>query len=259
MGGKMNYSVAMDRVSPGASGQSGAMARTWMTAAGQSRIPTAFIVGKDGRIAWIGHPMSMAEPLAKVTAGTWNTTAAAAEFKQERAAKAAIQNLSRELSRTRDPKKVLASLNRAFASAPALESRLGPLKFGAMMRASGANASETLAYGNRLIDTVYKSDAQSLNSFAWEIVDPASKQRVTPEISRLGLKAALKADAVSLHKNPAVTDTLAAAYYATGDRATALKTQKRAISLAKGTPLEKDRTLALNLKRYQAAAAKAGR
>lgn len=70
MGNKMNYSVAMDRVAPGAKGNEGAMAKAWMTAAGQNGIPTAFIVGKDGKVAWIGHPMVMAEPLAKITAGT---------------------------------------------------------------------------------------------------------------------------------------------------------------------------------------------
>ena len=34
------------------------MAKTWMMAAGQNGIPCAFVVGKDGKIAWIGHPMA---------------------------------------------------------------------------------------------------------------------------------------------------------------------------------------------------------
>ena len=42
------------------------------------RNPTAFVV-KDGKIAWIGHPMSMDEPLAKIVAGDWDATAMAKE------------------------------------------------------------------------------------------------------------------------------------------------------------------------------------
>ena len=39
-----------------------------MQAAYQPGIPTAFIVGKDSKIEWIGHPMRMDEPLAS---GGW--------------------------------------------------------------------------------------------------------------------------------------------------------------------------------------------
>ena len=43
---------------------------SYMKAAGQRGIPTAFIVDKTGAIAWIGHPMNMDGPLAEVVAGT---------------------------------------------------------------------------------------------------------------------------------------------------------------------------------------------
>ena len=66
MGDEMNYRVAMDKIAEGQEADSGAMAQNWMKAAGESGIPTAFVVGKDGKIAWIGHPMSMDEPLAKI-------------------------------------------------------------------------------------------------------------------------------------------------------------------------------------------------
>lgn len=62
LGERMGYSVAVDT-------QAGAMASTWMKAAGQNGIPCAFIINKEGRIAWIGHPMRMDKPLADVVAG----------------------------------------------------------------------------------------------------------------------------------------------------------------------------------------------
>ncbi len=45
----MNYTVGYDSDS--------SMSKDWMAPAGQNGIPCAFIVGTDGKIAWIGHPM----------------------------------------------------------------------------------------------------------------------------------------------------------------------------------------------------------
>jgi thiol-disulfide isomerase/thioredoxin len=56
MGDKMAYRVAMDSVTEKEKGNKGAMAESWMTAAGQNGFPTAFVINKDGKIACIGHP-----------------------------------------------------------------------------------------------------------------------------------------------------------------------------------------------------------
>jgi thiol-disulfide isomerase/thioredoxin len=80
MGDKMDYRVALDSVPAGKQPRDGAMAKGWMVAAGQTGIPTAFIIDGAGRIAWIGHPMRMDEPLEKIVAGKWDLKAAAADF-----------------------------------------------------------------------------------------------------------------------------------------------------------------------------------
>ncbi|MEM1067715.1 MAG: TlpA disulfide reductase family protein [Planctomycetota bacterium] len=49
----------------------------YMQAAGQNGIPCAFIVGKEGKIEWIGHPMSIDGPLQQVVDGTWDSGSAA--------------------------------------------------------------------------------------------------------------------------------------------------------------------------------------
>lgn len=56
MGSKMGYRVALDDTSGDGKGF---MAKNWLAAAGQNGIPCAFIVSKKGKIAFIGHPMSM--------------------------------------------------------------------------------------------------------------------------------------------------------------------------------------------------------
>ncbi|MBY0311880.1 MAG: TlpA family protein disulfide reductase [Phycisphaerales bacterium] len=47
-GDKMGYTVAFDGDRD--------MSKDWMQAAGQNGIPAAFVIGGDGKIAWIGNP-----------------------------------------------------------------------------------------------------------------------------------------------------------------------------------------------------------
>jgi thiol-disulfide isomerase/thioredoxin len=47
----------------------------YLDAAGEDGVPTAFLVGKDGRLEWIGHPDILEEPLRQVVEGTWDRTA----------------------------------------------------------------------------------------------------------------------------------------------------------------------------------------
>jgi len=43
----------------------------YMEASGQDGIPCSFVIGKDGKIAYIGHPMQLDDVLPKVLEGTW--------------------------------------------------------------------------------------------------------------------------------------------------------------------------------------------
>lgn len=58
MGSKMTYRVALDS-------NGGDMSEKWMKAAGENGIPTAFVVDRAGKIAWIGHPTELDGPLRK--------------------------------------------------------------------------------------------------------------------------------------------------------------------------------------------------
>jgi thiol-disulfide isomerase/thioredoxin len=60
-GDEMNYTVAYD--------SDRTMSRDWMQPAGQNGIPCAFVVGKDGKIAWIGHPMMGLDEAVKKAVG----------------------------------------------------------------------------------------------------------------------------------------------------------------------------------------------
>jgi hypothetical protein len=47
----------------------GATSAAYMKAANQNGIPTAFIVGRDGKIKWIGHPGRIDGPLRQAVEG----------------------------------------------------------------------------------------------------------------------------------------------------------------------------------------------
>ena len=253
MGGKMAYRVAVDKVPSGKDGYQGAMARTWMTAAGQSGIPAAFIIDGTRQVAWIGHPMEIDGPLSQVVAGKWDVKAAAEAGRQENEKAQRMKALAAEFQAAgKDPKRLLKVVNKAIASDATMEQALGMGKMKLLIDTGDANGAVT--YGRRLVSNVYKSNPQALNALAWGLVDPASKQAPSPAAKALALDAAKQADALTRSKDPAVADTLARAYFVNGDVKKAIETQQRAVEQSKGTQMEKGMGVAERLAQYKKAA-----
>ncbi|MBQ7589803.1 MAG: TlpA family protein disulfide reductase [Verrucomicrobia bacterium] len=67
-GSKMDYIVARDKEN--------ATNKDYMRAYGQNGIPCAFIINKKGQVAWVGHPMSMEEPLLQILQDKYDLDAA---------------------------------------------------------------------------------------------------------------------------------------------------------------------------------------
>lgn len=68
MGLKMNYRVAIQ--------DSNFMEADWFLPAGGGKrlgIPASFVVNRDGRLAWIGHPKDLEKILPKIINNTWDT------------------------------------------------------------------------------------------------------------------------------------------------------------------------------------------
>jgi thiol-disulfide isomerase/thioredoxin len=96
MGDKMTYRVALDDK---ADGSRGAMAATWMQAAGQGGIPSAFLVDKDSRITWIGHPVAIEERVIEETlAGTRDLAKASADYAEALRKREEVRQLQTGLS-----------------------------------------------------------------------------------------------------------------------------------------------------------------
>lgn len=69
MGRKVKYPMAFD--------DSGRTAAAWLDRTWNSGVPQVYVVNREGRIAWIGHPLSLDTVLGKVIKGTWDEASAA--------------------------------------------------------------------------------------------------------------------------------------------------------------------------------------
>ncbi|WP_354126608.1 TlpA disulfide reductase family protein [Bradyrhizobium sp. RT9b] len=62
----LNYAIAFDYASE--------MSKLWMDPSFSVRIPTSFVVGRDGRLAFIGHSTQLDNALPKVLNGSWTVS-----------------------------------------------------------------------------------------------------------------------------------------------------------------------------------------
>ncbi|MBM3977170.1 MAG: redoxin domain-containing protein [Planctomycetes bacterium] len=257
MGDKMVYSIAMDDVAADDKrGSNGKMAQGWMTAAGRNGIPSAFVVDGNGKIAWIGHPMSgMEETIDQLLAGKFDLAKATADYAKAAALQAQAAAAQKELDtamRAKDYKTAIAVLDRLLESDQS-NLNLAMTKFTVLLNAM-KDYDAASAYGAKLVEGAFKDSANGLNALAWTIVDP----NATPEKRDLPLALRAATRAVELLKdgNPmlaSVLDTLARVHFAMGDLAKAIETQQKAVDVA---PEQAKAELQQTLDEYKAAGVK---
>ncbi|MFM8493942.1 MAG: TlpA family protein disulfide reductase [Planctomycetia bacterium] len=133
----------------------GSVSNDYMRAAGKGGIPTAFLVGKTGEIEWIGHPMRMDDPVAKVIAGQWDRAAHLAELEEERLVRARIQHLGR-LIQEKKFAEALAELDAAtvYAKSDQLRARLKQERRSIEMRAAVHHRREAEKAGTAIEDEI---------------------------------------------------------------------------------------------------------
>lgn len=228
MGDKMTYRVALDDKSDD---PEGAMATTWMKAAGQSGIPATFVVNKQGKIVWIGHPMSLKEQvLEEIITGRYDVAKAVAEKEQEEKDRAQLMGLSRKLNthmnqqQWDDAEKVIGEMEKLLPADR--KSGLGMMRFHIHTRRGDYDA----AY--KVMSDLSDSDpdnAMMQNQLAWTIV-------ASPELEKRDLalaeKIAERANKAAKGKDPNILDTLARAQFMNGKKSQAIATEQKAVDLA---------------------------
>jgi thiol-disulfide isomerase/thioredoxin len=233
MGDEMSYAVARDRVPEGdATGSHGFMALNWMRPAQQSGIPAAFVIDREGRVAWIGHPMSMDEPLAAVMAGTWDVAAARAEILRQRELEAKMEEANARIGALLaegDYKGAVAVLDQLCALDPAFGVRTAATRFDWLLRSKDLDAA--YAWARKAVAAELKDEAMVLNSIAWMIVDPARADLERRDLE-VALQAAARAVELTGNADPNNLDTLARVHFQRGDVDRAVEVQQRAVELA---------------------------
>ena len=247
-GDGMTYRVALDDKSRDAGGW---MAdHWWPRKVNQHGSPTAFIINRDGLIAWIGHPMGLNEKvLNDIVSGHYDLAKATADYKKEWQVDQKFQELQQELNSAIKDKKwddaqstldqignLLPRFKNGFA-----DQRLKVL-FGQMKFEEAYQLAEK-------VSLAHATDDNWQNDLAWTIVTAG------PVNGRcLGLAESMAERAVQLAKGgddeAGALDTLARAQFMLGKKQEAIATEEKAVSIESDSR-EKD-SLKSTLASYQA-------
>ena len=230
MGDQMSYRVALDDLSDS---KRGFMAENWMEAAGQRGIPTAFLVDTKGRIAWIGHPMSLKEPvIEQVLDGSFDLQAAAVAYEKRRKMEEQTRELWGELNaaaRKKDWEGAETALAKIEAITPAEESaNVQLIRFRLKMSQSDYESAYAVA---RKASDANEENAMLQNELAWAIVTLEQPEK---RDLKLAEQIANRANKAAKGRDPAILDTLARVLFVKGDKDGAIEHQKKAVDLSSG-------------------------
>ncbi len=228
MGDKMTYRVALDDKSQV---KDGAMSVNWMKAAGQNGIPTAFIVNRQGKIVWIGHPMSLEESvLEQIVADKFDVAAFAKEFEKQQQEQEKQRALSRKLRQAMQTK----NWDAAEAAVAELEKTMpenfryqyGPTRLQLLLGRKDYDGAYKLAES---LSDAHPDSAGLQNGLAWTLA-------TTTGIDQRGLalaeKIAERANTAAKEKDPEILDTLARTRFLTGKTNEAVATEQKAVDIA---------------------------
>jgi thiol-disulfide isomerase/thioredoxin len=219
MGKKMDYAVALD--------EDGLTSKAYLGAGGLDDIPHSFIIGKDGRIAWHGHPMDkLDQRLAELAGDKVYLELLRRIEDQEEKLGDALEN-----DRWDD---ALAAADKLLLLDPETI-RIFLLKY-EILATKKKDKKAAASWGGEVVEK--SGDVDVLDVLSWNIMTEP-----TYEGSRdlkLALAAAKKANELCEGKDWAILETYARALFETGERGQAIELQEKAILLAKEDKAEKE-------------------
>jgi thiol-disulfide isomerase/thioredoxin len=201
----------------------------YMIASGQSGIPCSFVVDKQGRIAYIGHPFFLDFVLPKVLDGTWDQKTAAgviaAADKDFDAAYAVM------MTRTKSAEAGLEAFAQFAAKWPSFADNayMNPAKLGLLVRAKQFPEAKQLA--EKLIaKAVARGDTSGLSTVSTALRHEAANGHT--DLTALAIKA-VEASYGLDQENPDILLNLLDVYAFAGDQAKVTEFGPKAVSAAK--------------------------
>ena len=230
MAEKMTYRVALDLTN---SSSKGKMAETWMQAANQNGIPTAFVVNKQGKVAWIGHPMSLKEKLLEdILEGKFDLAKAAADFEQKTKREREEQSIWQDFNKHAKAKEwedadaVLTKLENALPEDD--RDKYCFTRFQLFLDRKDYKGA--YKYAARLSES-HPDNSFMHNELAWRI---ATRKGIEERDLDLAEKIARRAAEITKGKDPEILDTLARVLFMKGQKDTAIDYQEEAVEFADG-------------------------
>ncbi|MCX7047963.1 MAG: redoxin domain-containing protein [Candidatus Sumerlaeota bacterium] len=208
MAEKMDYAVAVDK--------DGDTNKSYMKAFDQNGIPHAFLINKEGKIVWQGHPMAgLDDTLEQVIAGTYDIEAAKKKNREDEARSKAFMSVMKNVQQY----------------------------FEIVTDAKGDKA-EAKKIGQQILSNASKIPEELLNRIAWDIL---VSKRVVERDKDLAMRLAKAAVEASKGALPHIRDTYARALWAIGKKAEAIKEQAEALAQAKTEAAREELRKALEL------------
>jgi len=226
MGTNMTYRVALDDKSQN---PKGAMATTWMEAADQHGIPTAFIVNRHGVIAWIGHPMGLTEPvIGQILADKFDTDSFAKKYEKDQLVakqRNALYQKLRTAMKSKDWDAADAALAEMEKAEPENASRQwGPMRLQILL------GRKDYAGAYKLAESLSDEGVAGLqNELAWTL---ATTKGVDQRGLILAEKIANHANQAANEQQPQYLDTVARLQFMNGRTNEAVATEQKAVDLA---------------------------
>jgi len=197
----VNFTIAVDDGTP-----AGKNAAAWMEASGQNGIPTTFIVDKEGKIAWIGHPMAgMEKVLDAVLAGTY-------DVKAEAAKKLKLDAINEKIEAAAE-KKDWDAVFKLFDAVAAIDPAQGPsieVNKMVILLIEKKDYKAGYAQGSKLLEKDLKDDSDMLREVARFL---AGAEELETKDLDLALKFASRAVELTKMEDPIALDALALVHF----------------------------------------------
>lgn len=232
----MEYAVAWDKERT--------TTNAFMTAAGRTSIPAAFLIDRNGKIAFIGHPDQVDGILEQVMLGKHDLDALSRDYKTRFANETLAVGLQQQYSeafKKKDWPAVLEVADKLLALDAAKFGVMAAMKFRMLVRELDA-CDKGYAFVKAHFAGAGKNDWMAMAAVAFEIVDPGSKIK-TRDLD-YALELCLRADELAGGKEAPVLDTIARVHYMKGDLEKAVEFAEKAATLEKN--------LVPTLERYRA-------
>ena len=205
--------------------------RDYLEAAQRTGIPCSFIIGKQGVIEWIGHPLKVRGPLEKIVVGTWDRDKFAEKYQQDQRLITLLAQVSLLLQGD-EIDEALTIIDDFLGRQPSLEhrNRLTPIKL-QILASSGAHHEHAVEFILELLADETHT-ASSANDLTWRIYMMAEDGIFEDErVSRAALKLTLDKSKDSGNLEPFILDTAAHLQHINGQHQLALQTQSRACDI----------------------------